>query len=98
VLRSARVPGAASLALWSYAIYLTHKQVCVLARPALGALGYGPDSTVAVVALTALSVLSGWLLFRLVETPFLLLRDRWVPSNARSRTVTAPGSAPVAAK
>ena len=85
VLRSARVPGAASLALWSYAIYLTHKQVCVLARPALAALGHGPDSIVAVIAMTGLCIFFGWLLFRMVETPFLLLRDRWVPSNACSR-------------
>jgi len=98
VLRSARVPGAASLALWSYAIYLTHKQVCVLARPGLAALGYGPDSGVAVIAMTGLSVCFGWLLFRMVETPFLLLRDRWVPSNARSRVDAAAGVAAVPAK
>jgi peptidoglycan/LPS O-acetylase OafA/YrhL len=98
VLRSARVPGAASLALWSYAIYLTHKQVCVLARPALAALGYGPDSAVAVIAMTALSIFSGWLLYRAVETPFLLLRDRWVPSNARRRADTAAVGTAVPAK
>lgn len=97
-LRSVRVPGAASLALWSYAIYLTHKQVCVLARPVLETLGYGPDSFIAVMALTVLSVFSGWLLFRMVETPFLLLRDRRVPSNARSCAEAAAVSVAVPAK
>jgi peptidoglycan/LPS O-acetylase OafA/YrhL len=31
--------------------------------------------------MTALSVLAGWLLYRMVETPFMALRDRLVPSN-----------------
>ncbi|UUZ54815.1 hypothetical protein LP419_01900 [Massilia sp. H-1] len=44
LLRRIRVPGAASLALWSYAIYLVHKQLCILAREPIRALGYGPDT------------------------------------------------------
>ena len=31
--------------------------------------------------LLALSVLGGWLLYVLVETPFMRLRERYVPSN-----------------
>jgi peptidoglycan/LPS O-acetylase OafA/YrhL len=27
-------------------------------------------------------VLAGWLLYRLVETPFMRLRERYVPGNA----------------
>lgn len=81
LLRSARIPGAASLALWSYAIYLTHKQVCILAAEPLRKLGYGPESLTAIAAMLALSVLSGWLLYRLVETPFMALRQRFVPSS-----------------
>lgn len=81
VLRTARVPGAASLALWSYAIYLGHKQLCILARDALEAMGYGPDSAVAIAAMMFMSVFAGWLLYRCVETPFMALRAKYVPTN-----------------
>jgi peptidoglycan/LPS O-acetylase OafA/YrhL len=81
LLRTVRVPGAASIALWSYAIYLGHKQLCILARAPLEAIGYGPESAVAIMAMLALSVFAGWLLYVCVETPFMKLRARYVPSN-----------------
>lgn len=81
LLRSVRVPGAATLALWSYAIYLTHKQLGILARDPLEDLGYGPETFTAIAAVMLASVLSGWLLYRCVELPFMALRARWVPSN-----------------
>lgn len=81
VLRSTRVPGAASLAQLAYAIYLTHKQVCILAKGPLERLGYGPETPAAIAAMLALSVLSGWLLYKLVESPFMALRERYVPAN-----------------
>ena len=84
VLRSARVPGAASLALWSYAIYLGHKQLCILARAPLEAMGYGPNSLVAIAAMLFLSVFAGWLLYRCVETPFMKLRAKYVPTNFKA--------------
>jgi peptidoglycan/LPS O-acetylase OafA/YrhL len=83
VLRTTRIPGAGSLALWSYAIYLTHKQVCILAAGPLAARGYGPESLVAIGVSLVLSVLSGWVLYRLVETPFMALRSRYLPSSLR---------------
>jgi len=94
LLQRWRVPGAAGVALWSYAIYLTHKQLCVLLRAPLEELGWGPESWQALVVMSAASLLVGWLLYRLVETPFMKLRDRYVPSNdvssSRShQTVTA---------
>jgi peptidoglycan/LPS O-acetylase OafA/YrhL len=98
VLRSVRVPGAGSLALWSYAMYLTHKQVCILAAGRLRALGYGPDAPAAIAIMLALSVLAGWLLYRLVETPFMALRQRYLPSNSARKHTRADlnaGSAPV---
>ena len=76
-----RVPGAASLALWSYAIYLLHKQLCILLRPVLQDLGYGPDGAPAILVSVAVSILTGWLLYRVVETPFMRLRARYVPAN-----------------
>ena len=81
LLQRCRVPGAASIALWSYAIYLTHKQLCVLMRVPLRTYGWGPDSWQAIAVMAAASVLVGWLLYLLVETPFMKLRDRFVPTN-----------------
>jgi peptidoglycan/LPS O-acetylase OafA/YrhL len=81
LLRDVRVPGAGALAVWSYAIYLTHRGVGEIAAGRVQDLGYGPQAPLAIVVLLALSVLAGWLLYRLVETPFMLLRERYVPSN-----------------
>ena len=81
LLRALRIPGAASLALWSYAIYLTHRGASAVGAQVLSGLGFGPQTKVAIVSLLGLSVLSGWLLYRLVETPFMRLRERYVPSN-----------------
>ncbi|AQR72083.1 acyltransferase [Janthinobacterium sp. LM6] len=78
-----RVPGAASLALWSYAIYLLHKQLCILLRPLLQDMGYGPDGAPAILVSIAVSIFTGWLLYRVVETPFMRLRARYVPANHR---------------
>lgn len=83
ILRRVRVPGAGKLALWSYAIYLTHKQLGILARDPLENMGYGPETLTAIGVIMAGSVVSGWLLYRCVETPFMMLRERWVPSNFR---------------
>ncbi|MCC6072304.1 acyltransferase family protein [Massilia sp. GCM10020059] len=88
VLRDTRVPGATSLALWAYAIYLTHKQIGILAREPMLKLGYPPGSLVAIMVIMALSLLSGWLLFKLVETPFMALRDRYVPTNSAPPVLT----------
>ena len=83
LLRDIRIPGAASLALWSYAIYLLHRQVCVLGARWLKEVGYAPDSATAMVILLAASVATGWLLFYLVETPFMRLRDRYFPTSLK---------------
>ena len=90
LLHRVRIPGAASLALWSYAIYLLHKQVCILASGPLRELGHGPESPIAIGTMLALSVLSGWLLYRLVETPFMALRQRYVPANHAARAALRP--------
>ncbi|MFC0251650.1 acyltransferase family protein [Massilia consociata] len=82
LLRSVRVPGAGALALWSYAIYLLHKPVCVMAAKWMQAWGFGPGHPLTIGALLVLSVATGWLLYKLVETPFMVLRERYVPSNA----------------
>ncbi|MGO4474754.1 acyltransferase family protein [Massilia sp. 2TAF26] len=88
-LHRIRVPGASSLALWSYAVYLVHKQVSVLSAQPLEEAGYGPGHPLTVVLALAASVLAGWLLFRLVETPFMRLRERYVPGNSRGSSLAA---------
>jgi peptidoglycan/LPS O-acetylase OafA/YrhL len=89
LLRTLRVPGASSLALWSYAVYLTHKQVCVMLAQQLRAHGIDVEAPLAVVGMLLASLLAGWLLYRLVETPFMALRARYVPSNAPQLAVSA---------
>lgn len=89
LLHRVRVPGAGSLALWSYAIYLTHKQVCILVAAALAPAGFGAGHPVTILGALALSVLAGWLLYLTVETPFMHLRARWVPGNAAAPAVAA---------
>lgn len=90
LLRNLRVPGAGPLALWSYAIYLLHKPVCVMAAGWMKGLGYGAEHPLTIAALLFLSVLTGWLLYRLVETPFMQLRERYVPSNAARPALFSP--------
>jgi peptidoglycan/LPS O-acetylase OafA/YrhL len=81
-----RVPGAGRLALWSYAIYLTHKQLCILLGQQLRAAGYDVESPAVIALLLLASVGAGWLLYRMVELPFMRLRERYVPTNsARAR-------------
>ena len=82
-LYKVRVPGAASLALWSYAIYLLHKQLCILLSPVLQGQGYAPDGLPAVLIMIAVSIGTGWLLYSLVETPFMRLRTRYFTAHYR---------------
>jgi peptidoglycan/LPS O-acetylase OafA/YrhL len=76
-LQRVRVPGAASLALWSYAIYLTHKSVSILVAARMARAGYGAEDGATIAACLLASLVAGWLLFVLVETPFMRLRARW---------------------
>ncbi len=75
-----RVPGAQAVALWSYAIYLLHKQVCIVLASPLRELGIDTAGWPAVAALTAASVAAGWALFALVETPCMRWRARHLPA------------------
>lgn len=78
ILHALRVPGATRLALWSYAIYLTHKQLCLMLKPALAARGIEAASGAGIALMLAASLLAGWLLYALVETPFMALRRRYL--------------------
>jgi peptidoglycan/LPS O-acetylase OafA/YrhL len=76
-----RVPGAALLAAWSYAIYLSHKPLAAILKRQLDARCVDPDSALAVGLSILVCLAGGWLLYRLVETPFMKLRDRFFPTS-----------------
>jgi len=90
LLQRLRVPGAASLALWSYAIYLMHRPMSVIGARWMEAQGFGPASLAGIVSSLLLSVATGWLLYRLVETPFMALREQYVPTHAKRSPALRP--------
>lgn len=71
-----RIPGASTLAVWSYAIYLTHKPVSVLIYRELSKLEIDASSYVAILTVILTSILAGWSLYTCIEAPFLKLRDK----------------------
>ena len=81
ILNRARIPGAASLALWSYAIYLVHKPVFMALRPELISRRIDPGAPLTIAAVMAAGILGGWVLYRVIETPFMQLRARWYPAG-----------------
>jgi len=87
LLHRAHVPGARTLALWSYSIYLIHKPVGNI----VGKLAsrWELAAPVTLVATTMLSLAVGALLYKLVEQPFMRLRDRLAPSNFAPVAITA---------
>lgn len=78
-----RVAGASRLALWSYAIYLTHKGVMHLLKTQLAARAIDPASPLALGLMMVMSVLAGWLLYVAVEAPCMRLRERWFDTGRR---------------
>jgi peptidoglycan/LPS O-acetylase OafA/YrhL len=89
LLHRCRVPGASHLALWSYAIYLSHKPLAAIIAKPLAAAGIAPGSATAVLIIAAAALLLGWLMYSLVERPFMRLRDRRFPSNFSSHPSAA---------
>ncbi len=95
-LHRLRVPGAYSLALWSYAIYLSHKAVGVILKAQLAPLAPPPWLQFGLIALASIAL--GALLQRLVEAPFMALRDRrWPSLFTPAQTATASRSLPPSA-
>jgi peptidoglycan/LPS O-acetylase OafA/YrhL len=93
LLQKTAIPGAGKLALWSYAIYLTHKQLCILLKPELAQHAISPDSWTGVAIMAVVSLLGGWILYAGVETPFMHLRERYFPSNSRRSRTAAVATA-----
>ncbi len=90
-----RVPGAASIALWSYSIYLSHKPLAMFLAHQLKP--FDPPEGVRIAVVLSACVIVGWLLHRFVETPFMALRDRRWPSNFRDADAASTDGAAVAA-
>ena len=86
-----RVPGAQSLALWSYSTYLSHKPLAYFLAQQLKPLGVSDGARLAVIGVACVAV--GGLLYKGVEAPFMALRDRLVPSNFRDDGTCAPALA-----
>ncbi len=98
LLHRVRVPGAASLALWSYAVYLAHKPVFMALAPQLARWQVDAAAWPVVGAVMAAGIGAGWALFRVVETPFMRLRSRWFPGRmARRVDATTTCALPLAA-
>jgi peptidoglycan/LPS O-acetylase OafA/YrhL len=64
------------IAMLSYSIYLTHKQLNHMVRVLLQPLQLGDDSGIIFAASVALALTGGILLHLAIEKPFLKLRDR----------------------
>lgn len=77
-LQRVHIPGARSLALWSYSIYLSHKAVAQIVQTELAALALPSAWMPALITLASLAV--GWLLYRCIEVPCMALRERHVPA------------------
>jgi peptidoglycan/LPS O-acetylase OafA/YrhL len=71
-LHRVRIPGAQSLALWSYSIYLIHKPVGFALKQA--AVGWPAEWLLVAVVLASLAL--GAALYYAVERPFMRLRSR----------------------
>ena len=94
-LHRLRIPGASSLALWSYAIYLTHKPVLFMLKSPLARAGIDVKAPLGISVMCAASVLAGWLLFVCVETPGMRLRERWFGTPARGDRAVPAVPAPL---
>ncbi|HJV03196.1 MAG TPA: acyltransferase [Burkholderiaceae bacterium] len=93
VLHRVRIPGAEQLALWSYALYLVHKPIFKLVLEPLGRWQVDTDAPTGIALVMAAALLGGWLLYRLVETPFMRARARWFPAESGAGVGAAQGSA-----
>ena len=80
-LNRARIPGAEKLALWSYAIYLAHKPIFKLAIEPLTRMNIDINAPAGIAIIMVAGAMGGWLLYRLVENPFMAVRDRFFPSS-----------------
>lgn len=81
LLHRIKIPGTMKLAAWSYAIYLTHKQVIHITHSVMAYWSIGELSIITIVIEILISLGAGWLLYTYIETPFLKLRHKLVKIN-----------------
>ena len=91
LLYKIKVPGCYHLAAWSYAIYLVHKAIFHILKAPLKQAGIDLESPLALCLMMFCSVFGGYLLYLLVETPFMRLRDR----HFSHRSTESPQQLPV---
>jgi peptidoglycan/LPS O-acetylase OafA/YrhL len=63
------------VALWSYSLYLIHKVVVHVVQSECGQTGLDQSSTRVFVISIVVSLFAAWIMYRLLERPFLVLRD-----------------------
>lgn len=78
-LARVRIPGAYTLAIWSYSFYLIHKPVAHIVQQLLKPMGVPGSLLLVVVTLACL--LATWLLHHWIEQPAMRWRDRHLPGN-----------------
>lgn len=93
LLNRLHIPGASSLAQWSYAAYLAHKPVFMALSPELQKWGVDTSASMTIIIVMAIGILSGWLLYILIETPFMKLRGRLYPAGGLKARCTATSAA-----
>lgn len=93
-LYKTKIPGAMTLATWSYAIYLTHKPLIHITHSMLSYLSISKLSMVALGIIILISLIAGWLLYTFIETPFLKLREKFSKIKVTSTDIISEGNVP----
>ncbi len=90
LLHRIRIPGTASLALWSYAIYLVHPLLFHAMKTSLTQYGVDINTLRGAAIIFTASILCGWVLYQTVEVPFMKHRARHYPVNYKAFTTRLP--------
>ncbi len=88
LLYKLKIPGCTQLATWSYAIYLVHKAIFFIFKGPFKQAGIDLESPLAISVMMLSSLLAGYLLYLLIETPFMRLRDQYfshAPAHGREK-------------
>lgn len=81
LLARIQIPGAAALAIWSYALYLVHKPLMNALIPVFKSSGLGVTGVLSITLMFVISILAAYFQFWCIETPFMRLRSRFFPSR-----------------